>query len=879
VKLHRLVLTNYRGIAHREIDFPDHGVVVVSGANEVGKSSMIEALDLLLEAKDRSAKKEVKQVKPTHADVGAEITAEISAGAYRFVYRKRFHKRAETQLTVLAPRREQLSGDEAHDRVRSMLAETVDLELWQAQRVLQSASTAAVDLSGSDALARALDVAAGEAATLSGAEPLLVDRIDEEYARYFTATGRPTGEWAAATKQLNAADAEVARCAARVAEVDDAVTRHGALTAELAGLAAQRAQAHARLTASRAAAEEVATLRRQLAEADVVAEAATKTHTASVAALNERRRLRADVEERGTAVVALQTAVAESLEEESTAREVHEAAEVAADEAREAVTATQARVESARGVVDRLTQRDEADRLAGRVAKIDAARRELDRTARELAGITLTEASMRAIEQAALAVERAAGQAELASARIELVAAAGVAVSVAGEPITLGAGETWAVNTTADTAVELPGVLTLRVVPGTPAAQTQATLEAAQRALAEALRAVGAEDVDTARALAVRRRELEAARDRMTATLEAVLADDAVEHLRARLTELLAAQPVEDGLFDVTGDSAADPVSARAELTAAVAAHQQAVADCETHRKVAIVASKRLGDRATQACVLREKLAAAQAEHATATTRLEAHRAQAADDTLAVAAEADGDAARAAAARAAEVRAELERSAPDAVAAALADATRGADVLGRRHDELAEELREVSTQLKVYGTEGRRGSLDAAEAERQHAEGEYLRVHRRARAAQLLRTVMARHRDATRSRYVDPFRDQVERLGRIVFGDSFEVEVDSDLRICSRTLAGRTVPYESLSGGAREQLGIVARLAGAVLVAKEDGVPLLIDDALGFTDRGRLVKMGAVFDVVGGDGQVIVLTCDPQRYAAIGGAHHIELVS
>ncbi|MCV7172213.1 AAA family ATPase, partial [Mycobacterium manitobense] len=656
MKLHRLVLTNYRGISHREIDFPDHGVVVVSGANEVGKSSMIEALDLLLEAKDRSAKKEVKQVKPTHADVGAEITAEISAGAYRFVYRKRFHKRAETQLTVLAPRREQLSGDEAHDRVRSMLAETVDLELWQAQRVLQSASTAAVDLSGSDALARALDVAAGEAATLSGAEPLLVDRIDEEYARYFTVTGRPTGEWAAATKRLNAADAEVARCAARVAEVDDAVTRHGALTAEVAEVAAQRAQAHARLTASRAAAEAVATLRRQLSEADVIAEAATKTHTASVAALAERRRLRADVEERGTAVVALQTAVADSVEEESTAREVHEAAEVAAEKAREAVATTQARVESARSVVDRLTQRDESDRLAARLAKIDAARRELDRTASELAGITVTDASMRTVEQAVLNVERAAGQAELASARIELVAATDVAVAVAGEPVTLGAAETWAVNTTSDTAVELPGVLTVRVVPGMPAAQTQAGLEAAQHALAGALTAAGAEDVDSARALDLQRRDLVTARDRLTATLEAVLGDDTAEHLRARLTELLATQPAEDGLFDVTGDrgvgEAADPVGARAELAAAVAAHQQAVVDCETHRKVAIVASKRLGDRSTQACVLREKLAAAQGEHATATTRLEVHRAQAADDTLAVAAEADGDAARAAAARA-----------------------------------------------------------------------------------------------------------------------------------------------------------------------------------------------------------------------------------
>ncbi|HZE14346.1 MAG TPA: AAA family ATPase, partial [Mycobacterium sp.] len=223
MKLHRLVLTNYRGIGHREIEFPDNGVVVVCGANEIGKSSMIEALDLLLESKDRSTKKEVKQVKPTHADVGSEVTAEISTGAYRFVYHKRFHKRCETQLTVLAPRREQLTGDEAHDRVRAMLAETMDTELWQALRVLQATSTAAVDLSSCDALSRALDVAAGDAAALSGTEPLLIERIDTEYARYFTPTGRPTGEWAAATARLRDAQDEVALCAAAVAEVEDRV--------------------------------------------------------------------------------------------------------------------------------------------------------------------------------------------------------------------------------------------------------------------------------------------------------------------------------------------------------------------------------------------------------------------------------------------------------------------------------------------------------------------------------------------------------------------------------------------------------------------------------------------------------------------------------
>ena len=41
----------------------------------------------------------------------------------------------------------------------------------------------------------------------------MIDRIDAEYLRYFTPTGRPTGEWASAINRLRAADDEVARAA------------------------------------------------------------------------------------------------------------------------------------------------------------------------------------------------------------------------------------------------------------------------------------------------------------------------------------------------------------------------------------------------------------------------------------------------------------------------------------------------------------------------------------------------------------------------------------------------------------------------------------------------------------------------------------------
>lgn len=414
-------------------------------------------------------------------------------------------------------------------------------------------------------------------------------------------------------------------------------------------------------------------------------------------------------------------------------------------------------------------------------------------------------------------------------------------------------------------------MLTARLAPGTPASETQAKLDAAQQLLASELAKGGVADVDAARALGQRRQQLVATQDRLVARIEALTGDVSVEQLRTRLAELTARQPVDVDLFE------ADPNAARAELDAANTAVTQAIADCEKHRKVAEAAAKQLAERETRVALLRDKLATEQEQLGLTRDQLARQRATTADDELTAKAETCEQEARRANTLVADLSAELAKAAPDSVAAALGDATRRADEVGRQHDEVAEALREVKTQLKVYGTEGRKGQLDAAETEREHAEAEYLRVQRRARAAELLRSVIIRHRDAARLRYVDPFRTEVERLGRLVFGDSFEVEIDSDLKICSRTLSGRTVPYESLSGGAKEQLGIVARLAGAALVAKEDTVPVVIDDALGFTDADRLVKMGAVFNAVGGDGQVIVLTCSPDRYAAVEDAHHIAL--
>ncbi|MGE2815875.1 AAA family ATPase [Mycobacterium heidelbergense] len=870
MKLHRLVLTNYRGIAHREIEFPDHGVVVVSGANEIGKSSMIEALDLLLESRDRSTKKEVKQVKPTNSDVGSEVTAEISCGAYRFVYHKRFHKKCETELTVLAPRREQLTGDEAHERVRAMLAETVDNDLWHAQRVLQAASTAAVDLSGCDALSRALDVAAAQSdtdAALSGTEPLLIERIDTEYARYFTPTGRPTGEWANAISRLADAEAAVAECVAAVAEVDERVRRHAVLTEEVAELSQLRLTAGPRLAAAQAAADKIAELTRQAREAKLVAEAAAATCAAASAAHSGRSRLLTEIQTRTAAVAAVEAEAQEAADAESTARADAGASAAAAEKADQALAELQRRVESARRAVDRFADLEEADRLSTRMARIDEIQRDRDRVCEELATVVMTEELLHRIESAAAAVDRGADQLDAISAAVEFTAAADLELALGDQRITLPAGQTWSTTATGPTEVDIPGVLTVRITPGATALDVQAKHAAAQQELVAALAAAGVADLTAARTADQRRRELLSSRDQLNATLSGLCGDEDVDQLRSRLAQLRADQPAQP--VDIT--------AARGELDAAEAARAATEADCETSRRAAVAASARLAETSTRATVLIDKAATQRAELERATNQLAQERASVSDEDLSASAESTQRAATTAQQQAAQLAEELAAAAPDAVAAELADAKRAAESLDDRYEDIAGALREISIELSVIGSEGRHGKLDAAETELEHATSEHARIGQRARAAELLRSVMGRHRDTTRLRYVEPYRTELQRLGRPVFGPTFEVDIDSDLCIRSRTLDGVTVPYESLSGGAKEQLGILARLAGAALVAKEDSVPVVVDDALGFTDPDRLAKMGQVFDTVGAHGQVIVLTCSPDRYDGVTGAQRIDL--
>ena len=196
---------------------------------------------------------------------------------------------------------------------------------------------------------------------------------------------------------------------------------------------------------------------------------------------------------------------------------------------------------------------------------------------------------------------------------------------------------------------------------------------------------------------------------------------------------------------------------------------------------------------------------------------------------------------------------------------------------GKEYWETTSPRTEVRTRLRVFGEEGLHENLHAAQSYLDHIRQENTAMIRRAQAGRLLYVLLKEERDKARHAYVAPLKEKIERLGRLVFNNSFEVEVTEDLSVASRAMDGSNVPFESLSGGTKEQISLISRLACAMSVSKDGGGSLIIDDALGYTDPERLKLMGAVLAKAGKECQVIILTCVPDRTYNVGEATVVQL--
>ena len=114
MKYIRLRIANYRGVPEAKVEFAGNGITLIRGPNEVGKTSLGEAIRLLFEYPDNSKAHEILAIKPVNRDEGPEIELEAESGPYQFTYFKRFIKKPATRLTVTRPKAESLTNRQAH---------------------------------------------------------------------------------------------------------------------------------------------------------------------------------------------------------------------------------------------------------------------------------------------------------------------------------------------------------------------------------------------------------------------------------------------------------------------------------------------------------------------------------------------------------------------------------------------------------------------------------------------------------------------------------------------------------------------------------------------------------------------------------------------
>lgn len=928
MRLHRLFVRDYKGIAQREVIFPECGILVIEGPNEIGKSTMLDALDLVLEHKDSSRRAQIRSARPVDRDVAPCVEVELSTGGHRFVYRKQWLRQPATELQILSPQREHLVGTEAHDRVLAILARSADMHLWRALRLMQAGPLVQGDLSSSSALAAALDEAGGTTPDGGGAAESLLAAAEATYLRYFTAHhGQPTGAYRAAIDRHEAAHQAVTAAQEAMREVADDVERHESLEAGVRDARAQSAAAEARRRSrevewlqARDVADRLASARRRRDEVAQVLDRALER-------VADRGATESDLRQREQALESARDRLGRLREQfqptSSLARDLadeHERARRHAAQARARLDAVSARAARAR---------DEADLRAWekRLVAVEEAQAQVRAARAGVQAHPVTTADLRRIEAAVQAAELAAAGHAAGSAAIVLrTLGEPHTIVVDGQSVSLEPGREWSRVIDEPLEVGLGGLFEVRLRPGEGAARRAAAVQEADDALHRLLASAGVSDAAGARDCHDRRREHEDGLAQAQARLGALLEGDdpadlvqRIEAVRARMalatgleagagalhasgdraagrtpqeaadanemdetvdaTETVAAavtgeQADAGNTVDPTADDASDPVEA---LAAAAAAESQARADADR-------AASRLLALREQVDELRGELLRAESlEHAAQEAlAIQARRlevARQARPTQALAA--DVEAAERSLQVADDEVEDHERHLVDHDLEALEQLHLGAQAevqsCRERLTELEQQVIRVQARLEQAGGQGRAETLDSARSELAHARREHDRLRRHAEAAKLLRDTLTARSQAAKRAYVRPFSDAVARLGRIVYGPSFDVEVDEDLTIRARILQGTRIEFDALSTGAKEQLAILVRLACASIVDPDQGVPVVIDDALGYSDPDKLRRVCAAVGRLGTQAQVVLLTCTPGRYAAIPQAHVLRL--
>ncbi len=892
MKLISATVRNYR--IHRDVTVNfDPSRTLVGGANETGKSTLIEAVHrgLFLKA-NVTGEAQKSMVSTLHAG-HPEVEIRFVAQGAEFLLKKRFSgTTGTTHLTKSGGGTWQ--GEEAETRLHELLGvpevsggrnilERVGVQwahLWVWQGMSGRDPAGSTDGQRTELLQR-LQAFGGGVAMQSESDARVAAHFAEAKERIFVRAGSARTGSDLARAQTEAEEARVEHAAASdrlarleqtVREFEEAVATARRAAGDLEKLSEQRTQVDEKL----AQAEELS--RSEERQSQEVKDAADKQEALesveqtilglrdSVGQLQASLAPKRDKEQ----------CLAQSLD---SSRERGAEAEGKYDEAQTNTRVARLRKELAGSWVGWFEKQAREAELRKRLERVQAFEE-------EIAGYQAELSRLAAIDQKAFTdlqhLESKQAQAQAAlnamAAEIELVAAPNP-VRVGSVELSVGKRQ----RIVEPTEVSVGDTLSLKIYPGGGDSLTKARNEVreAQARLQRSLDEYGLQTVAAAAEALAKRTEVERKRTAAEAAVSALDADDLADECSEAETDFASAEADVARRMEQLGCS--DRPDSLAEAKARLRCEDKSLRNCETLESEMKVARDAL---LAEQSGLTGQLKTLQGDIAKDTQKLTGFEAQ-----LRMLLDSHGeDAVRAQRLAGARLAKECAEEALTQIQAALSalqpdQLSQSCDRLQRaitakdQERQDAERRRAVSqAALRSDGAEDPHTAQAQADAKRASAEDHLAAVSRKAQAIALIDELFQHEQQALADRFSQPLAEKIGDYLKRLFGPearavvTFEDNAFKRIELV-RSAQGGAMPFDSLSGGTREQVAAAVRLAIAeLLAANHDGsLPVVFDDAFAYSDPDRVNTMQGMLDLGASRGlQVIVLSCNPSDYAGLG---------
>jgi energy-coupling factor transporter ATP-binding protein EcfA2 len=868
MKLSRLRIEQLRKFRQpAEIADLADGINLFVGPNEAGKSTIAAAIRAAFFERHRSSS--VEHLRPWSDGVASpSIEIEFTVGGRPARLRKSFLQRKRCELEIDGQR---LEGAQAEDHLSDLLGFGfagrgpsgpehwgIPGLLWIEQGAAQEIDTPVTH--AAEHLQRALGASLGEVASSSG--DAVLDRVESARNELLTpATGQPRGDYADARKMESS-------LAVELASLESQVTTYRSKVDQLATLRREHAQDSAEqpwqaLRADERAAQskldEVGTVEKSLVAVHEKVEQTAQRQALLISNLETFDQQERDLAARETDRDEAQARVTAAEAAYALSKARNEQAQASFDVARKMLSV-------ARQEENRNSQAARVDELRAQIATAEK---------------TLAEAAIE--QEALLAARRAAAATELRDDDLKTLrkqsaqlreleirqAAAATRLRYgleperelrAGSAVWTGDGE--ALITEATTLV-LPGIGSLEIIPGgSDLAEVARELRSVAERQAALLERLGLSSDEAAEMRREVHRGHEAEAKTRDATLK-ILAPAGVDALRSELVALRARlEECEKRLAELPpcpNDADRLPFVDEAEV-----AEEGARRDLERR-------SEELNESHIATANAQSALEAAQREVRAVQAKLEApDRGESLRKAQAGLLEVKAESARYAG-ELETLEAKISAARPEVLLQDIKRWRASAEALERAYDDRRVRIERLEAELQALGAQGLEEKRADVERELEQTRRRVAEMQRRANALDYLLELLRRKRAAVTQRLHAPLQQHLNHYVRLLFPQAtLELGENFVPRLLSRP-GDEAGDFHDMSFGAREQMGVISRLAYADLL-KEAGRPTLImlDDALVHSDDGRLGQMKRVLFDAATRHQILLFSCHPEKWRDLG---------